>query len=260
MNFNRGFHLDPDPNGGGGNNSASTPDNTTPAAPDLSNYVPKADFERVFNDYRSFREAAENRFQQFESRLPKPEIRESAEPTDPHDRLHEYDFNNDPNALRRWNADLRRFQRHQEQKELEASQSEAQSQAEYQKFVRAAHRNRVSLEAEYTKAHPEYQQDIAGARILVPDRIGLEINSSKFAPHIIHHLAKNPTVVNQIMDEIEERGMGAALRFVGRLEAKFEHESTTKPAPRAPTRGAFPGGSGGGSNKKTIQELREIYG
>lgn len=96
-------------------------------------------------------------------------------------------------------------------------------------------------EAKAKAAIPDYDTVIAaGADLMLPNPVLDAIASSDQGPWIAHHLAKNPEVVSQI------RGMdpGDRLRYIGKLEGKFEAASASgapvatdkpaaKPAPAA---------------------------
>lgn len=74
---------------------------------------------------------------------------------------------------------------------------------------------------------PDFEATIAAvADLTLPNGVRDAIMESDQGPWVLHHLAKNPELISQI------RGMGAdaQLRFIGKLEGKFEASRSSAPA------------------------------
>lgn len=112
-------------------------------------------------------------------------------------------------ALEEWTAD--RVTREREAKDLEVR----------------VRREWTEREAKARAAIPTYAEDIAaGAELTVSNDVRDAIVESEVGPFMLHHLAKNPEVVSQLRDMSPR----AAMRFIGRLEAKFEEAAKAAPA------------------------------
>lgn len=75
---------------------------------------------------------------------------------------------------------------------------------------------------------PDYDAAIAAsADLKVSEPVKLAILDSEQGPKILHHLAKNPDIVADLAAKSPE----AQLRFIGKLEGRFENEAA-KPPPK----------------------------
>lgn len=90
-----------------------------------------------------------------------------------------------------------------------------------EKVVNAWKERQTAAKAEI----PDYEKVIAESSVQVSDQVRDAIIESEQGPKILHYLALNP----QIGKEIQALTVGAALRRIGKLEAKFEAEPSKAP-------------------------------
>lgn len=258
------LRLDPALDGaaGGAAEAGSPAGGAAPAeAFDATKFVPREDFERIQSDYSQFRQAAEQRFQDYDSRLPKPEKQEKKEDKEPDAESGEYDFSK-PGEFQRYQRDLTQYHLRNQFAEHESRQSEAQEAAEREKNVGEIVSSAAQRDKAYAEANPSYTQTLKGASINVPRPVGLAVMDSEYSAQIKEYLAKNPQK-SQELREIAQGGrfgMEKALRMVGRIEAMFETQESTvqtkKTAASAmPTAGGFGGSKPSGAKQPSKEEI-----
>lgn len=122
-------------------------------------------------------------------------------------------------ALAEWSTESALAKRDKEE-------AEKQSIAAREKVVQTWIERRDATKAEI----PGYDAEIAASKVEVSDQVRDAIIESEVGPKILLHLARNPEVA------VKLRGLsvGAALKEIGKLEAKIEAAPTVAPAKDAP--------------------------
>ncbi len=262
--FQNNFHLEPSPDGAGsGAAAAGSPagSDAASAAPsfDASAYVPKADFERIQNDYQEFRSQAEQRFQDYDSRLPKP-VKEEAKP-DVAPKASDYDFNKE-GEFERFMDDRAGYKFKQEfstrEKTYQESQRE-QSQREYVQSVQNSHAERAET---FRTINPDYNPQLSPITPNSP--VAFAILDSDYSAQIHHLLQKNPEKLKELKGIIEKQGEAHGIRWVGRMEAQFESQAAVVPAKKQAaatmtTASGFPSKSSGGRSKSNQEIFDEHH-
>ena len=164
---------------------------------------------------REQREALETRLKELEQKVnPQPTQVEEVEPK-PEQFTDAFEY---ARALAEYSAEQALRNRDKQEAERKANE-------ERQKLVQS-----WQSKLEVTKAElPDYEEMIASADVQVSNEIRDAILESDVGPRILYHLAEN-------LDEarkIAEMPMISALRAIGKLEAKYEAQSTSKEAPKA---------------------------
>ncbi len=227
--FQNNFHLEPSPDGAGsGAAAAGSPagSDAASAAPsfDASAYVPKADFDRISSDYQEFRQTAEQRFQDYDSRLPKPVKEEVKEDVAP--KASDYDFNKD-GEFERFMDDRARFNFKQEFSSREKQYSETQREQGYKQFIQSTQDAHAERADQFRAANPDY--DPNKSIKIGNEAVGLAILESDFSAHIHNFLQKNPEKTVELQ-KLAVNNPAAAIRMVGRIEAAFETQAAVVPA------------------------------
>jgi hypothetical protein len=256
QNFKHLFHLDPAPDGAAGGAAAAGSPAGGDAAPafDASQYVPKAEFEQIRNDYSEFRQTAEQRFQDYDSRLPKPAKEEAKSDVAP--KAADYDFNKE-GEFERFMDDRARFNFKQEFSTREKTYQESQREQGYKQYVQTAQNEHSARQDAYKVLNPDYDErkniDIRNEAVV------LSILESEFSANIHHFLQKNAEKTAELR-KLAVNNPAAAIRMVGRLESQFESQAAAVPAKKAaasaaPTSAGFGGGKPSGSPKKSNEEI-----
>lgn len=249
------IHLDPaaGDSAGGGAASGGSPDaGAASAVPvfDESKYVPREDFERIQSDYSEFRQAAEQRFQDYDSRLPKPAPVEKKGPPS----VADFDFSKEGEFERF--ADERAAylfdQKMAERDTTSRRQAEEQGYKQYVQSTQDAHWERGDS---YRAANPDYDPNKS---IKLPAAVALSVMESDYSAHIHHFLQKNSDKLSEIR-KVAETNPAAAIRMVGRIEAQFENKADTtarieKAVSAKPTRAAF-GGTGAKTPDRSVDDI-----
>ncbi len=255
QNFKHLFHLDPAPDGAaGGAADSSLPANDAAPAFDASKFVPREELESLRSEYGDFRSQAEQRFQDYDSRLPKSEKQEVKADKAPSPA--DYDFSKEGqfeaflDARNQYNFKIQR-------KEWETEQAQTQSKQEYDASVQKALSDHGSRMDAYKAVNPDYDPY---KNITIPHTgVTLEILNSEYSANIHHFLQKNPEKLKELRG-LSQSNPAAAVRMVGRMEGMFEKQETAIPgkqkaASASTTADAFGGKSSGGRTKST----KEIY-
>ena len=164
---------------------------------------------------REQREALETRLKELEQKVnPQPQQVEQVEPK-PEQFTDAFEY---AKALAEYSAEQALLNRDKQDAERKANE-------ERQKLIQS-----WQSKLEVTKAElPDYEEMIASADVQVSNEIRDAILESEVGPRILYHLAEN-------LDEarkIAEMPMISALRAIGKLEAKYEAQATSKEAPKA---------------------------
>ncbi len=253
-NFRHNFHLDPAPDGaaGGAANTGSPVGGDAAPAFDSSKFVPREDFDRVNSEFGEFRQNAEQRFQDYDSRLPKPEKQEAKADKAPSPA--DYDFSKEGqfeafmDARTKYNFKIQR-------KEWDDEQAQTQSRQDYDKSVNKALADHGSRMDAYKAVNPDYDPY---KNITIPHTgVTLEILNSEYSANIHHYLQKNPDKLKELRG-LSQSNPAAAVRMVGRMEAMFENKPVAPLNPAAkPTRAAFGGGNAKASKRDTVDIVKE---
>lgn len=170
-------------------------------------------------------EAAEQKLREAEAKLnPKKEADASARPNkDDFTDAFEY-----AEKLAEWSAKQALAKR-------DTEEAEKSAKAEQAKVIAAWESRQNAFRAET----PDYDAMVSSSDIQVSDQVRDAILESEVGPQILHHLASNP----EIADAINAKSVAAALRQIGRLEAKFEErpaapavKAAPEPAKQAPAK------------------------
>ncbi len=260
-NFRHNFHLDPAPDGaaGGAANTGSPVGGDAAPAFDSSKFVPREDFDRVNSEFGEFRQTAEQRFQDYDSRLPKPEKQEAKADKAPSPA--DYDFSKEGqfeaflDARTRFNANNLRKEWDSENSKVQREQSER----EYVQSVQDAHAGRAET---FRTINPDYNPQLSQIKPNSP--VAFAILDSDYSAHIHHLLQKNPEKLKELQKIIRDQGETHGIRWVGRLEAQFEKQETAIPAKKtaaaaSTTAGAFGGKSAGGRTKSNQEIFDEHH-
>lgn len=203
---------------------------------------PNPKIERRFSEITKQREAAreeaererqariqlENRLKELEAKVAPPKAEPDAKPQpDQFSDMYQY-----AEALAEWTAE----KKIQEEKAKEAA---ARAESERQKTMETW----ASRVNDFRSKTPDFDDLVGSADVTVSNEVRDAIFESDVGPQILYHLAENSDVAKKL------QGMTAiqALRFIGKLEAKFEEppalkETTVKtskaPAPITPIKAA----------------------
>lgn len=152
-----------------------------------------------------------------------PERRPAADAGPKEPKAKDYKFDQ-PGEVERWHRDNAKYDWAVLKAEDKANESKTKSEADSRlSDVKAGNAHRAR-EREYTKANPTYQADIRAAHIETYDEVKKVLRDSEYSPHLFHHIAKNPDVIDKINELGEMQGINAVIRYVGRLEAMFENQ------------------------------------
>lgn len=159
-------------------------------------------------------ETAEQKLREAEAKLnPKKEVDANARPNkDDFTDAFEY-----AEKLAEWSAQQALAKRDTEEAEKSAKAAQAKTAAAWE-----ARQNAFRAET------PDYDAMVSSSDIQVSDQVRDAILESEVGPQILHHLASNP----EIADALNAKSAAAALRQIGRLEAKFE-DKPAAPAAKA---------------------------
>jgi hypothetical protein len=216
-------------------------------------YLTKADLESFSGSFRS--EIAQQL-----SRLNRPEPKAKAEKQGSDEPNHpdpsKYDFKGDPQALTRYNEDLRKYFRAQDKREAAAEAAEA-AKAEAPRKAFKEHKTRLDA---YKKDHPEFEEDRkkAGAIQAMPE-VSTAVYASKASPAILHYLIKNSDVVEELNEMAHDGDAGGIRERLGEISATIRAESKRVEAEAAaakdrPPRQNFRGPSGPANRKASLEE------
>ena len=237
-------------------------------------YVPKGDFDRVSNEFQSYKQQQEQRWQQFESRLPKQEAKAEAQTgtRNPYDNMSDYKFHNangTPNEkeLQRFHRDVFRYENDtysKEKAEKERPEIEQRQQQEYTQRVVGEHNRRMT---EYEKENPGSIAKFEQSPFQTYTGLHPLILESDKSPELISYMIDHPETqheLNSIAMQAGDNWKAAATRYLGRIESKIENQSQVikqrENAYRAePTVGAFPRSSVPKKQKLSPKELKELW-
>ena len=255
-NFRHIIHLDPAPDGaaGGAANPSLPAGGEAAPAFDASQYVPKSEFERISNDYSSFRQEAEQRFQDYDSRLPKPEMAEPKADVAP--KASDYDFNKE-GEFERFMDDRAAYKFNQEFSSRESKYRESQQEQSYKQYVQSTQDAHAERADSFRAANPDY--DPNKSILLGNDTVALAVLESEFSANIHNYLQKNPEKVVEIR-KMAKSNPANAVRMIGRIEAQFESQAAAIPAKKSaaaamPTAGAFGGPKPSGKPQPSKEEI-----
>ncbi len=256
--FRNYLHLDPAPDGAGGGaaDAAASPGGSAAPAFDASQYVPRADFERVNQEFGEYRNASEQRFRDFESRLPQPQKREPKEDKEPNAEDGSYDFNK-PGEFQRYQRDLANYYIRQGFQQREQETQKQQQDREYRESVQGALSSHAERQDAYKALNPDY--DPYKSVNIGNEAVTLEILTSDYSAQIHHFFQKNPDKLSELR-KLAQTNPGSAVRMVGRIEASFEAQEAAAPAKKAaaaaqPTTGGFGGGKPSGQPARTQADI-----
>lgn len=104
-------------------------------------------------------------------------------------------------------------------KERDRQEAEKQLAVERQKVVEAWAKKVEAAKAEM----PDFEEMIESSDVVVSDPIRDAIVESDVGPQILYYLAENP----EVADKLAAKSVTAAMRELGKLEARFEKEAET---------------------------------
>lgn len=252
------LRLDPALDGaaGGAAEAGSPAGGAAPAEGfDTSKFVPREDFERIQSDYSQFRQTAEQRFQDYDSRLPKPAKAEVKEDKEPDAESGEYDFSK-PGEFQRYQRDLTQYHLKQNLTQREQQYAETQREEGYKQFVQKTQDAHAERADAFRAANPDY--DPNKPVNIGNDNVTLAIMESEYSAHIHNFLQKNPDKLTEIR-KAAATNPAAAIRMVGRIEAAFEEKADNsaqmdKAVRAKPTKAAF-GGGGAKTPDRSVDDI-----
>jgi hypothetical protein len=161
---------------------------------------------------REQREALESRIKELEGKVePKP-VEENVKPQ-PSQFNDAFEY---AEALAEWSAEQAILNR-------EKAEAERKEQEQRQNVIKSWNQRLETVKADL----PDYDEMIASASdITVSDAIRDAMLESEQGPRILYHLAENP----ELAEKLNSMSQVSALREIGKLEAKFEANITSKEA------------------------------
>lgn len=191
----------------GTDSNALPPDGAAGATPpaaasafDASKYVPKQDYDTMRGEFDGFKKQFSETIDGLRN-FGKPKANEGPKEPNPA----EYNFAK-PEEVRRWYRDNYKWDSHTDAQEKAQRETREAPQRNQQEIAQ----NHLKREAAYTKEHPEYQEDIRKmGSVQVEQEIVNAIHARKNSPEILHYIAKNPSLVNDLractdMDEASD--------------------------------------------------------
>ena len=110
-------------------------------------------------------------------------------------------------------------------RERDKQEAERRSQEEQNKVVEAWQKRINEIKTEL----PDFDDMIGSADVVISDQVRDAILESDVGPRIAYHLAENPDVA----EKIKTMSISAALREIGKLEARFERKAAPEDRPVA---------------------------
>lgn len=123
-------------------------------------------------------------------------------------------------------------------------ETETAKQRDSERYTNLAQNWQKSV-AEAAKAIPDLREVLAETAFELSDTVASEIFESPVGPQIAYYLALHPDE----LDELTGKTPGAAIRYLGRLEAKLEAEAVAKTKSDAPKPPSTIKGVSGGAEK-----------
>lgn len=232
--------------GAGGVTDAGNQQASAPQAPE---YLSKADFDAFRNELTGhLSRLTPSQREERESKGDK-----SGAPTEPDPS--KYDFTK-PGELTRYNQDNYRYFRHLDRME-EAKEAEAKQAQERLQATEKGHKARL---AEYRKENPSFDEDMRKAgNIQVLNEVKAAIYASKNSPAIVHYLAKNKDVAQELNEMAEMEGVEEVRYRIGEISAtikaeKLALEANAAAAADKPPRQNFRGNSGSAHRTLSAEE------
>jgi hypothetical protein len=118
-------------------------------------------------------------------------------------------------ALAEWSTEQALVRRDQEEKDRRVD-------AERQKVIQTWASKVTAAKADL----PDFDDMVASSDVIVPDHVRDAILESEVGPRILYELADNA----ELAKKITGMSLSASLREIGRLEARFESKTETKPS------------------------------
>ncbi|MES2367602.1 MAG: hypothetical protein V4563_17130 [Pseudomonadota bacterium] len=259
QNFKHLFHLDPAPDGAAGGAADSSLPAGNDAAPafDASKFVPREELDSLRSEYGEFRQTAEQRFQDYDSRLPKP-VKEEAK-ADVAPKAADYDFNKE-GEFERFMDDRAAYKFNQEFSTRETKYKESQREQSYKEYVQSTQDAHAERADQFRAANPDY--DPNKSILLGNDQVALAVLKSPYSAHIHNYLQKNPDKVAEIR-KLAKSDPADAVMTIGMIAAQFKAQETAVPqkqkaAGTSTTVGGFPNKSSG-TRAKSDQEIYDEW-
>lgn len=184
--------------------------------PKEEEHKPKRKLEQRFSELTEARRRAEERAEAAERKAAELEAKINPKPVEkvdndigPEPKQGDYtDAFEYAKDLAKWSAD-------KALKDHAVKEAEKTQKAEAEKVLKAWQKRVTEIETEL----PDYKEVLASAEDLsVSDEVRDALIESELGPRILYHLASNPEEVAKL-NEMTVRG---AVRYIGKLEAKFE--------------------------------------
>jgi hypothetical protein len=231
----RRIYRSPEAGEGGGLPASANPEAAGSAA--APEYLSKSDFESFRNEISGHLSRLSQPRQ--ESRQ-EPQKKEGSSPSK-RPSMSDYDWKNDPNALTKYEDDLDEW-RYSSRKEKESKETAERTANEKKEATMKGHRARV---AEYKKENPTFDDDlrkVGGVQTEAEVTEALLAHDNSAA--IVHYLAKNPTLIDELNQAALTHGDRAVMYKVGAIAAKLEAEreaakTNTQAASARPPRDNF---------------------
>lgn len=165
---------------------------------------------------RQARMELEERVREMETRLnPQPQVVDEDEEPKPEQFRDAYEY---AKALAEFSAE-------KALKERDKQEAERREQETRQQVIKAWEKRQAEIRAEV----PDYDDMIGSSDVVISDQVRDAILESEVGPRILYHLAENPDAA----EKLKTMTTGAALREIGKLEARFERKETPEERPIA---------------------------
>jgi hypothetical protein len=205
----------------------------------------------------------DQRFQQLESRLPKPKApeRNSNDPVKP--RLSDYDFDKGGESeWDRYHEDSYKYRRHQEKVSEAQAQRETQSRQSREQAAESMLKNYNKAAREYKKANPTFDDDLAKTEAALEDGVKMVIMGRKNGPELAHHVAKNPKLADELNDAWEEDGAEGVIELLGTIRGalRARKEDSERPFAGIPRTGPFNSTSSSAPSRNRDEVFKFYHG
>jgi len=178
---------------------------------------------------RTARQELESRIREMEARLnPQPQVVDEDDEPRPDQFRDAYEY---AKALAEFSAE-------KALKERDRQEATKREQETKQKVLETWKKRVEETKAELT----DFDDMVGSADVVISDQVRDAILESDVGPKIVYHLAENP----EVAEKLKTMSVSAALREIGKLEARFERKETQEtprankssaPAPISPLRG-----------------------
>lgn len=239
----------PHQGGAGEAGSVSSPAGTGEAG-SAPQWVSKTDFD-------SFASRMEQNLSRFSQHRPEPTKKDDkpSEPGEPDPKdTTKYDWDKDPNASKKYNADLRAYFRHLDKQDNEKETVERAAKETQEKTIKG-HLARV---AAYVKEHPEAQAIFKNA-ISVNEPVKLALMRHKDSAAVVRYLIENPAEAQNLDVLNDSEDIDAVKYRIGEIASEIKSNAkalstNASAAGKKPISFSNRGVSAGGKGEPSLAE------